>query len=54
VQDGREYVVELLVSRPEQTESLENGGSMSHRMLVSEPDLFRVVPDAVMVSKPWI
>lgn len=44
-------VVEPPLSRPEQLYSLEKWRRYSHRMLVSEPDLFRVAPDAVMVQQ---
>src|SRR5919201_2767129 len=41
---------EPAVSRPSQLRSLRRWRRYAHRMLVSEPDLFRVVPDAVLVQ----
>jgi glycosyltransferase involved in cell wall biosynthesis len=42
---------EPAVSRPSQLRSLRRWRRYAHRMLVSEPDLFRVVPDAVLVQQ---
>lgn len=44
-------VEEPPVSRPEQVKSAASWKRYAHKMLVSEPDLFRVVPDAVMVQQ---
>jgi glycosyltransferase involved in cell wall biosynthesis len=46
-----DVVSEPPMSRPEQVRSLNKWRRYAHKMLVSEPDLFRVVPDAVMVQQ---
>lgn len=44
-------VQEPPLSRPEQLRSVAHWHRYAHKMLVSEPDLFRVVPEAVMVQQ---
>lgn len=44
-------VQEPALSRPDQLASLRKWKRYAHRMLVSEPDLFRVVPEAHMIQQ---
>lgn len=46
-----DYVKEPSISRPDQINSLRKWRRYAHRLLVSEPDLFRVVPEAEMVQQ---
>jgi hypothetical protein len=46
-----DHVQEPPVSRPDQLRLLNTWRKHAHRLLVSEPDLLRVVPDAVMVQQ---
>jgi glycosyltransferase involved in cell wall biosynthesis len=48
---ANDRTLEPPISRPEQQRSLEKWKYYAHKLMVSEPDLMRVVPDAVLVQQ---